>query len=165
MTAAAALAGCGSRSTSTPTPTATVPQNCSHAAPVTVAPENWSLTRRRLAPMGASAVRLCLYSGLGARPPLTLVTSKLLVQPAQVEDLTAEFDRLPLLPRAVFCPNDDRSQILALLAYTGHSDVTISVGLTGCNIVTNGRTVRTAGGPAFLHTGASLVGQLDRLVD
>jgi hypothetical protein len=83
-----------------------------------------------------------------------------------VRGLVGEFDRLPPPPPgAVACPNDDGSQIVALLAYRGDRAVTITVGLTGCVAVTNGSLQRTAAGmgspPAF---GPQLVAQLKRLV-
>jgi len=82
-----------------------------------------------------------------------------------VRELVSQFDRLPPLRGAVACPADDGSQIVALLAYPSGHRVTISVGLTGCELVTNGSVHRTALGmgspPAF---GPQLVTQLERLV-
>jgi len=167
-TACIALAGCGSSATSS-SPLAArqaLPARCSPKAVLSVPAERWSAAREELAPAGATAIRLCRYSSLNARPRLTLVSSRLLKSPAVVRELVGEFDRLPPTPPgAVACPNDDGSQIVALLAYPGDRTVTITVGLTGCVAVTNGSVQRTAAGigspPAF---GPQLVAQLERLV-
>jgi len=77
---------------------------------------------------------------------------------------TGEFDRLPSLRGAVL-PNDDGSQILALLAYPCGRQLGISVGLSGCALVSNGSVRRYAAGfrspPAF---GPQLVNQLKQLL-
>ena len=99
-----------------------------------------------LAPPGTGAIRLCRYSGLNAHPRLALVGSRLLDSRTIVDQLVTELDRLPALRGAVACPADDGSQILALLAYPGGHQVSISVGLTGCALVTNGSVHRTAAG-------------------
>lgn len=166
MTAAAALAGCGSTAaaTSRPDAKAAAPAACSHKASASLPAEGWSAARRQLAPRGVGAIRLCRYSGLNAHPRLTLVGSALLTRPGLVGQLVSEFDRLPSLHGAVACPADDGSQILARLAYPGDRDLLISVGLTGCETVTNGSVHRTAAGmgspTAF---GPQLVTQLERL--
>jgi len=165
-TAAAAIAGCGGTATATSQAVAkaALPAGCSQKAPRTLPAERWIAARQRLAPSGAGAIRLCRYSGLNAHPRLTLVNSRLLERPALVRQLVSEFDRLPSLHGAVACPADDGSQIVAVLAYPGGRDVTISVGLTGCEAVTNGSVSRTALGmgspPAF---GPQLVTQLEHL--
>jgi hypothetical protein len=115
-----------------------------------------------LAPAGASTIRLCRYAG---RPHIALVSSRLLRDRRLVGGLARELDRLPPSPAGpVNCPNDDGSQILALLAYPGRA-LTVSVDLAGCRLVTNGSVGRTAAGmgsPATL--GPQLVAQLERLV-
>lgn len=75
------------------------PALCADASAARVAVEHWSAARKELAPPGASAIRLCDYSGLDARPQLTLVTSPLLASPALVRELLNEFDRLPPGPK------------------------------------------------------------------
>jgi hypothetical protein len=163
----ATIAGCGSSVTATSRPAAAIaPAACSHRAPGTVAAEGWTAARRRLAPRGAVAIRLCRYSGLNAHPSLALVSSRLLMRPALVEGLVSEFDRLPSPPRGVVhCPADDGSQILARLGYPDGRQVMISVGLAGCEAVTNGSVRRTAAGmgspPAF---GPQLVTQFKQLL-
>lgn len=79
--------------------------------------------------------------------------------------LVSEFDRLPSLHGAVACPNDEGSQIRALLGYPGAHRVSITVGLSGCALVTNGSVHRSAAGfgvpPAF---GRQLVDELKQLL-
>jgi hypothetical protein len=116
------------------------------SAPAALPAAQWSAARRVLAPAGADAIRLCRYSGLNAHPRLALVGSRRLDDRTIVHQLVSEFDRLPSLHGAVACPADDGSQILALLAYPYGHRVSISVGLTGCALVTNGSVHRTAAG-------------------
>jgi len=144
----AAISGCGTTATSTTQAPASVPTTaaCSASARASLPAEQWSTARHLLAPPGVDAIRLCRYAGLNAHPRLALVASRLLESRTIVHQLVTEFDRLPSLNRAVACPNDDGSQILAMLAYPGGHQVMISVGLTGCALVTNGSVHRTAAG-------------------
>ncbi len=163
-----ALAGCASSASPSTRPAAIgpLPARCSAGAPASVPAEGWSAARLELAPAGATAIRLCRYSGLNASPRLMLVRSRLVSSRAVVRRLVDEFDRLPPPPAgAVACPDDDGSQIVALVSYPAGQQVTIAVGLTGCALVTNGSVHRTAAGigspPTF---GPQLVAQLERLV-
>ena len=137
---------------------------CSNHAPSRVSPDAWSLTRVELAPPGASAIGLCRYSGLNDHPRLTLIRAAAVTAPSLVGRLVGEFDRLPASEGAVACPDDNGSEIIARLVYPNRHLVTISVGLTGCERVTNGSVNRTAAGigapPAF---GPELLTQLKRL--
>ncbi len=146
--------------------TQALPAACSHRAPASVTAESWPAARAQLAPPGASAVRLCRYSGLNAHPRLSLVSSRLLAAPNVVGELVNEFDHLAQLPPgAISCPNDDGSQIIALLAYPGGRSVTISVGLTGCEVVTSGSVQRSAGAIGAPPAAApQLVAQLEHLL-
>ena len=139
--------------------------DCYSKGPQHIADNVWPQARSQLAPTGASAIRLCRYSGVNVQTRLALVSSRLLQSPVLVRELVSEFGRLPPLRGAVACPADDGSQIVALLAYPRGHRVTISVGLTGCELVTNGSVHRAALGmgtpPAF---GPQLVAQLKRLV-
>jgi hypothetical protein len=82
-----------------------------------------------------------------------------------VRQLVAEFNRLPSLRGAVACPNDDGSEIVAWLAYPGGHQVPVSVGLTGCALVTNGSVHRTAAGFGTPRAfGPQLLTSLEQLV-
>ena len=125
---------------------------------------SWALTRQVLAPPGASAIRLCRYSGFGADPRLRLIRSVLRTDASLVAELLGKLDRLPAAPGAFSCPADDGSEIILLLAYPDGHAVTVSVGLTGCERVTNGsayRTAATIGAPPAV--GPQLLAQLKRL--
>jgi hypothetical protein len=165
-TAAAVIAGGGGsvRSVVWSPARALTPAACSAKAPATLSREGWSAARHVLAPPGAGTIRLCRYSGLNARPPLALVASRRLESRRLVRRLVREFDRLPALRGVVACPNDDLSQIIALLSYPAGRLVSINVGLSGCALVTNGSVHRTAAGfgtpPPF---GPQLVAQLEQL--
>lgn len=141
------------------------PASCARRSPLQVRTESWSLARRELAPVGASAIRLCRYSGGNDHPPRALVHSVLLSASNLVRDLVREFDELPSQgPGGIACPSDDGSQIVALLAYPGGQLDRIAVHLAGCQEATNGSVFRLALGvgspPAF---GPQLVAQLERL--
>jgi len=144
----AAIAGCGTtaRSTTEAPASAPPPAACPPGPPAAPSAEQWSTARHALAPPGAGAIRLCRYSGLNAHPRLARVGSRLLSGHTIVQQVVTEFDRLPSLRGAVACPADDGSQILALLAYPDGHHVSISVGLSGCALVTNGSVRRTAAG-------------------
>lgn len=110
-------------------------------------------------------MRLCRYSGLNAHPRLALVGSRLLTSRTIVRQLVRGLDRLPSLHGAVACPEDDGSEILARLTYPGGQRVSISVGLTGCALVTNGSVHRTAAGLGTPRAfGPQLVDRLKQLV-
>jgi hypothetical protein len=84
--------------------------------------------------------------------------------PGLVGELVRGFDGLPSIAGPVACPFDDGSEIVALLAYPNGRTVTISVGLQGCETVTNGSVHRTAAAIISQRAvGPQLVGQLKRL--
>ncbi len=82
-----------------------------------------------------------------------------------VHELLGEFDKLPAQgPVAIACPSDDGAKIVAQLAYPSGHQVKISLGLGGCNAVTNGSLNRLAAGiGAPRPFGTQLVAQLSRL--
>lgn len=147
-------------------PASAEPTLCSHAAPRGISAERWSAARRELAPASASEIRLCRYSGLNDHPPLRLVRSRLLSHNRLVAQLVKRLNGLPSGPRgAVSCPTDDGSQILVLVAYPGGREVRISVGLRGCELVSNGSVHRTASGYGPRpRRGPRLLAELERLV-
>jgi hypothetical protein len=167
LTAWALLAGCGSSSSSSGGPHGRQAflAPCPTRLPSRVPVQRWSAARAELAPPSASAIRLCRYAGLNAHPRLTLVGSRLLDSRSLVHQLVSEFDRLPSLTGAVACPADDGSQIVALLSYPNGHQVTISAGLTGCALVTNGSVHRSAAGIGSPRPfGPQLLAQLERLI-
>ncbi len=85
---------------------------------------------------------------------------KLVTDAAEVKRFVTELDGLPKLQGRVPCPMDDGSEITAGFRYARATPVAVTVGLTGCRNVSNGRLSRTAAST----TGARLVDQLMRLV-
>jgi hypothetical protein len=115
-----------------------------------------------LVPAGATALLLCSYHGLN--PPSQsgkLDQARRVTGARELSQLTHAFDTLPKVPRGIFCPMDDGSAILATFSYSYAPSNPVSIGLTGCQIVTNGHVTRTASrtpGPALLAELTALVG-------
>jgi hypothetical protein len=114
-----------------------------------------------LAPTGATSVLLCRYHGLNpAATAHRLSGSRLVTAKAKVSRLLTELDALPPAPRGIHCPLDDGSELTARFAYVHAAAVLVTLNLTGCRTVTNGRVSRTASGSA----GSRLIEQLSALV-
>ncbi len=146
--------------------TYTVPRNdqpptCARREPSGIPPNAWAPTRRRLAPLGAIAIRLCRYGDL---PQVLLVRSTLPTSPSIIGRLLTDFDKLPTPPLHVKCPIGLGSEIVASIAYVHGKRVTVAVQLGGCGLVTNGNLLRSASGFATANnTGPELVAELQRL--
>jgi hypothetical protein len=113
-----------------------------------------------LVPAGAAALLLCSYRGLN--PPgqsHRLLAQHTLADPAEVAALSRRFDALRP-PPLVACPMDDGSEIVASFLYREAPPDPVTVGLSGCEIVANGRLTRTAS----LPPGPALLDQLTALV-
>ena len=141
------------------------PALCHTKAPQQVPANGWAAAQSQLAPPGASAIRLCRYSGLNDHPRLRVVRATLLTRQVWVQKLIREFDDLPAPPPGpTACPADLGTEIVAQIAYPDGHAVTISVEMTGCVTVTNGSVTRTAAGfgspPQF---GPKLVLELEHL--
>jgi hypothetical protein len=164
----AAWSGAASGSTARRTKSAATlarPGRCPAKPQQHVRRSSWARARTQLAPTGATAIRLCRYSGGNDHPAGKLVRSRLLTGGAVVSRLVREFDKLPPFPRgAVACPNDDGSEILALFAYPNGGRVTVELDLTGCQGATNGDLVRIAAGFGTPREfGPQLLAELERL--
>jgi hypothetical protein len=112
-----------------------------------------------MVPRGARQVLLCRYSGVGPRRsnPLHLVSKRLVRRIRTVDRLTAELNGLRKLTGPVSCAADSGAAIIAFFRYAqaAKADDPVTVGLSGCVIVTNGRLTRTAfwpPGPAMLRS-------------
>jgi len=135
---------------------------CSQRNPTgRVATNRWRAARHELAPPGPSVIRLCRYSGLDARPPLSLLGSALVRSARTRHRLVRRLDSLPPPPSIAACPNDSDTAIVAHLAYPRGRQVTVRIGLDGCRTATNGDVWRTAAG----SVGDRLITQLERLTD
>lgn len=117
--------------------------------------------RGLLVPKGATWVLLCRYRGLNSQAPRRLERERLVTSRAQIARLTAEFDALPPLPHGIHCPFDDGREIVTTFRYPSRGEDVVSVGLAGCEVVSNGSfPPRTATGQA----GSRLLAQLMALV-
>lgn len=141
------------------------PARCARRGPLHIAADAWWRARTAMSPSGASAMRLCRYAGLNARPRLKLKRAMLVTDPETIARLVADFDALRPIRGAFSCPTSDGSQVLALLAYPNGHRVTISIASGGCGIVTNGNLVRTIANRRDTNpAGPRLSRQLKRLV-
>jgi hypothetical protein len=114
-----------------------------------------------LVPTGARSLLLCSYRGLD--PPgqaHQLERQRAVGAGPALNGLVREFDNLPARSGLTSCPMDNGSAILALFGYAVLPTDEVSVGLSGCQVVTNGRVTRTAS----LGPGPALVAELSRLV-
>jgi hypothetical protein len=138
---------------------------CPSSAPSNLSPNGWPPAKRRLAPAGADAIRLCRYAGLNsALASGSLAGSRLVRSRTLVGGLVSKFDQLKQLPpgKVFACPDENGSQVLALLTYPSGERVTILVQTSGCGEVSNGDVSRTASGQAT-SVGQRLVAELTRL--
>lgn len=161
-----AVAGCGGgRATHVPALGPFSAGTCAARRSVNLRQVVWPAAERQLAPPGPVAIQLCRYSAAVGRPVLRLVSSRRLTAPKAVAFFAAELAALPRQHGPVACPEDDGSQVVAALMYPGRKDLGISVGLRGCETVTNGAVTRTASGFGTPPQKAPpLVHQLERIL-
>jgi hypothetical protein len=129
---------------------------CPTRAPATLSANN-PRSAQSLVPSGARWLVLCRYHGLNpAALAGRLERSAAVTAHTTLTGVAAELNALPSQGNYVFhCPMDDGSEILAIFGYPSGTTDTVSIGLTGCQLVTNGRITRTASrppGPALLAT-------------
>ena len=137
------------------------PAACSPKTPRHVSSNHWPPARQRIAPSGATAIRLCRYSGANDKPRLALILSVVIHSPKRVGQLVAAFDRVPPpSPGASACPADDGSEIVAHLCYRSGHSVRIDVRLEGCGGFSNGDVEATG----FGAQAQALVSELERLL-
>ena len=152
LVAAAVLAATASGGSGKATCPATAPASTTATAEPAAGP---------LVPTGASALLLCRYRGLNpASTAHRLDGSRDVTGEAELKRLTGEFDALPKASLMFHCPMDDGSEITGRFTYPHGAAVLLTVGLTGCRTVTNGRIVRSAAGSG----GSALIEQLTALV-
>jgi hypothetical protein len=114
-----------------------------------------------LVPAGAQGVLLCSYRGLNPPgQPHRLIAERTLTDPSEVAALTGQFDALRAAPPLVACPMNDGSEIVATFLYRQAPPDAVAVGLSGCEIVSNGHVSRTGS----LPPGPALLGRLTGLI-
>lgn len=90
-----------------------------------------------LLPPGATAVLLCRYGPGGTR-----VLERSITRGATVSQLSWELNALPSARGTYSCPSDDGESITADFSYASGAESPVSVGLSGCQSVTNGHVNR-----------------------
>lgn len=103
-------------------------------------------------PPGATAVLLCRYGPDGQRVRERSVTSA-----GIVSRLAEELNALPIAKGAYSCPFDDGESLTADFSYPSGPENPVSIGLSGCALVSNGHVHRIADGRA-------VVGRMEALV-
>lgn len=97
------------------------------------------LTRRLLPPGRPVAGLRCRYGGLNGQPWQLVATARLSARAAQRAARTMSAMPLSHTDGGVtFCPSDDSSYAILVLAYPGHTDVDLWIHLNGCQGVSNG---------------------------
>jgi hypothetical protein len=116
-----------------------------------------------LVPSAPRSVVLCRYRGLDSDPDmsLTLARARRLGPGHTLSTIAARLNALEPWPFTgglpTSCPLDDASQVIAHFGYPNGATSAVTVDLTGCNTVTNGRIDRTA------YPSGPVLGQLERL--
>jgi hypothetical protein len=111
---------------------------------------------RSLLPAGRpTAALVCRYNGGNDRPPFGLGTTQALDQTAakRVADAARSVDLSHALGGTTSCPMDDGSVTVIVFAYPGRADVDLWFARTGCQQLSNGSIVTSAGafGRALAH--------------
>lgn len=120
-------------------------------------PKNVTAGNGELVPGTPCVVVLSRYRGLPAR----LVARVELRRASLLRRLTSEFDALrPMPPGAYACPDDNGSEIKAILRYPRQQSLQMDIALSGCRAVARGPVGRWAMQPP----GEQLLTQLERLV-
>jgi hypothetical protein len=126
-----------------------------------------------LVPPGTVAVLLCTYYNgpnprSGTHPFLypasefnQLHRERLVSERSKLTLLASEFDALRAMHGTTVCPADTGGAELAIFTYRRAPDDPIMVGLSGCEIVSNGHAARSA---AFPPDGPALVDHLAMLL-
>lgn len=115
-----------------------------------------------LVPRGAVSLTVCRYNGLPGDPESVqgmpahkLIAAGTTSDGGTIARLSAELDAIrPLRPGATYgCPADFGSKLLAFFVYRSRPGDVVTIGLTGCNSITNGHVRR-------LGRGAPVIGRL-----
>lgn len=110
---------------------------------------------------GARSALVCRYRGLNpAATARRLSVHRLVTSRIAIAGLTRELDALPGETAAFHCPMDDGGEIAVTFRYARGGVELVTIGLTGCATVTNGRVTRTAA----TGTGPKLIERLEELV-
>ena len=114
-----------------------------------------------LVPAGATGALLCRYRGLDpSAKRFRLIAFDKVTKASTVARLRAQLDALPPSPAGpTGCPADFGTSIVAYFYYPGASDDIVTVGTSGCTLVSNGHVHRSAS----LAPGPQLVRELEAM--
>jgi len=120
-----------------------------------------------LVPRGAVSLTVCRYNGLAGAPgsagsaqgsaPHRLVGAGTTSDSGTIARVTGELDAIRPARVAVYgCPADFGTELLAFFTYRSRPGDVVTIGLSGCNTITNGHVRR-------LGLNAPVIGQLSGL--
>jgi len=113
-----------------------------------------------LVPSDARSVLVCSYSGLEepravsyTGPPHRLIGDGLVLDHGTVERLASGLDAIPpTSPNVAFsCPADFGNQLVAYFRYRTGVDDPVTIGLSGCQMITNGHVNRLGRDAAVIN--------------
>jgi len=124
-------------------------------------PEDVAGANAHLVPGTPCAIVLSRYRGLPARPGTQLVARVQVRRSSPLRELTSELDALRPMPSGSYaCPEDNGSEIKAILEYPHQQSLQLEIALGGCRPVERGPVHRWAVQPP----GGELLAQLERLL-
>lgn len=114
---------------------------------------------KMLVPAGARTLLLCRYSGTESRTVgfHRLLSTTYLTSARKVARLASELNALPPANGAYACPNDNGTAIIARFGYAKGGANPVRVGLSGCELVTNGKLNAIGDGKSVISQLANLV--------
>ncbi|HVC78439.1 MAG TPA: hypothetical protein VND96_18185 [Candidatus Micrarchaeaceae archaeon] len=96
------------------------------------------------------------FGGLNDQPPLSLIASVAVSDPAAVNHILMQLNDLPPFPGGTFCPMDDGSYFALIFTYVDGTKVSVKVEARGCGEVFVGDSAQpvawTATSPNFVAT-------------
>lgn len=103
-------------------------------------------------PPGANAILLCRYGPNGHR-----VLERTVTAGSTVSRLARELNALPSAMGSYNCPSDDGESVVADFSYATDAPDPVSVGLSGCQSVSNGHVSRLGAGKPVISRIAGLI--------
>jgi hypothetical protein len=103
----------------------------------------------QLIPRGAIVLHVCNYSGFSEPPPLPqtgpphrLIGEGGVLERSHVARIAAQLDAIPPQSGSIACPADFGNQLVAYFLYPSGVVDPVTVGLSGCESITNGHVNR-----------------------
>jgi hypothetical protein len=111
----------------------------------------------RLVPGAPCVIELSRYQGV---PDARLIGRSVVRSRSIVDRLTTEFNALPPIPTGTYsCPDDNGSQVVAILKYKTGQSLRLTITLSGCPVAKREHITRSAMG----HLGGGLTSELEGL--